>query len=126
MILKPVNTLNLLLTGAVSAVLMTAIPADAAHRRQPPEKTIEIGDLDLDREHGARAALRRIENAARDVCVGAHPSRELGERMEERKCVETTTARTIRQLNAPLVTAYYNRREKEKRLAVRNGQKANQ
>jgi UrcA family protein len=68
---------------------------------------VRFSELDLTREQGARVLIGRIERAARLVC-GPEPSQlSLSEHQAFRGCVTQATFRSVRRVDAPLVTAIY-------------------
>ncbi len=77
------------------------------------------GDLNLANPAGASAMLNRIKHAAIHVCGGAPHALDLQGRKDFRVCVVDATDDAVRQLNAPLVTAFYTGRASDPRLAGR-------
>ena len=100
-----------LLTAAVLVALgfttsVNAAPANAvADDDSSVSVSIQVGDLDLRSELGAKAALQRIAFAAKGVCGGKPDIRLLAETAAYRACMKATVDRTVTSLGAPLVTA---------------------
>jgi len=61
--------------------------------------TVRFGDLDLTGAEGARAMLRRIDNAARQVCAGEAP------------CARQAAATAIASLSSPQVAVLASARD---------------
>jgi UrcA family protein len=83
-----------------------AAPANAVAADDSSVSTrIEVGELDLHHELGAKVALRRIQFAAEDICGGKSNSRFPAELAPYRACVRAAVDRTVTSLGSPLVTA---------------------
>jgi|KBSMisStandDraft_5_1062788.scaffolds.fasta_scaffold3210609_1 UrcA family protein len=97
-------------TLAATAALSLCTAASAGPQAQPydPDTVsvkVSLADLNLNNEPGARIALRRIRNAAREVC-GVAPSHPL---MKESElywaCQRGATDRAVARLDVPTVSA---------------------
>jgi UrcA family protein len=88
---------------------------------QVGEIRVAIGDLNLERDAGARALLGRLRDAAEKVCgVRADLERDLRYRTEARSCVREAVDAAVERLNAPRVTALHeNSQRKLRHLAER-------
>jgi UrcA family protein len=95
-------TKTTLTTLAALAALGFAASAHAAPAMSPPSGPgaisvqVSIADLNLGGGAGAKAALRRIRNAARDVCV---------DELNPLACMKDTIDRAVAALDNPIVTA---------------------
>ena len=67
---------------------------------------VRVGDLNLNNATGAQVALRRIDNAASRFCGPSMPM-SLTERGLRDTCRRQMTAKAVRTLGAPRVTALY-------------------
>lgn len=68
---------------------------------------VSYGDLDLSRPAGAKVMLRRIKNAADQVCGGKPNLRNLAQARSYRQCIRESTENAVFALNEPLVTAIH-------------------
>jgi UrcA family protein len=66
---------------------------------------VSYADLNLSTEAGAKVMLRRITNAARDICGSEPPRKEFDTYHLYGACLKTVTDRAVAKLNSPLVTA---------------------
>jgi UrcA family protein len=66
---------------------------------------VPYDDLDLSTQGGAREMLARIKSAASRACGGRPDTRDTSEARRYRQCVRDAVARTVADLDAPLVTA---------------------
>ena len=90
--------------GAATAQTPARIPSS-----QISHEDVTYSDLNLSTEEGARAFLKRLDNAAKRVC-GAEPSRSpLQPRliMTYERCVSDAVDASVAQVNAPLVVALH-------------------
>ncbi|MDB5449287.1 MAG: hypothetical protein JWQ52_415 [Phenylobacterium sp.] len=67
---------------------------------------VRVGDLNLNNTAGAQVALRRIDNAASRFC-GPSMRTSLTEQALRDSCRKQMTAKAVRTLGAPRVTALY-------------------
>ena len=65
------------------------------------------GDLDLTSEAGAVVMLRRLERGARKACGGTPGRQPLAMELAYRICREQALSDAVAQLDAPLVSAFY-------------------
>lgn len=115
----------LILCGALTALAVPAFANPVIGEVRPVaglhdvfETTALLGDLDLNRASGAKAALDRIRFAARKVC-GERPSpSDLVATHSHRACVRLAVDNAVAALDAPLVTARHMRSDVA-RLAAR-------
>jgi UrcA family protein len=102
----------LIICGALTALAAPAFAASPVGNVRPVaglhrvfETTVPLGDLDLNRDAGAKAAIARIKFAAGRVC-GAPPSpMDTVARSKHRACVGLAIDNAVAALDAPLVTA---------------------
>ena len=90
--------------GAATAQTPERIPASQISHEQ-----VVYSDLNLSTQDGARALLKRLDNAAKRVC-GAEPSRSpLQPRLviAYERCVSDAVDASVAQVNAPLVVALH-------------------
>ena len=80
-------------------------------RQEPGQEqwsmTIVVGDLNLQSERGARAALQRIKNASSVFCEDDDRPKGLRRKLETRKCRDRMMYLAVNKLDAPLVTQSY-------------------
>ena len=75
--------------------------ADAETRSQ----TVSYADLDLGREAGARALLKRISGAAKQVC--SPEPRDLADTKPYQACTQQAADRAVATVDSPKVSALY-------------------
>ncbi len=86
------------LIGPVAlAATLAALPAAAEETRY-----VRHDDLNLATSTGQERLQRRIDDAARDVCIGGDPARMFGlaQSAQVRTCLEQARARAARQMAA--------------------------
>lgn len=88
-----------------------------AREREAHSRTISYADLDLSQPGDAHRMLRRLRNAARDLCGERGGIIPLWERRDLRACEAEALAGAVAGLDAPTVTALY--RESGGELPVR-------
>ncbi|HVK41069.1 MAG TPA: UrcA family protein [Phenylobacterium sp.] len=89
----------------VSAAVLVALIGTAAHAEEGTMR-VQVGDLNLQHQDGAKVALQRIKSAAAAFCNGEVTS-PLEYAQSVRSCRKTMTHKAVGQLGAPLVTALY-------------------
>jgi|GEM_PF-1452791 len=93
------------------AILCAALAASAlmgamtAARAEDGQMRVKLGDLNLATADGAKAALARINYGAGTFCDSAAGRQSLERTGAVARCVSDMTAKSVAQLNAPLVTA---------------------
>jgi UrcA family protein len=96
--------------AALAFSLSAMAPAAAAEFQRAPQR-VALADLDLNDQHGAEAALGRIEFAARNQCGDREGPMTLAERSAIRRCMSAKIERGIEQVgNANVSAAYFGRR----------------
>ena len=91
----------------IAALAAIATPVAAQANPEAPRAVIRVADLDLSRPSGADAMIGRIRQAARAVCGDGSSIRGLARIAEEKACMAETMAATVKQVNAPLVSARF-------------------
>ena len=100
------RSLMLALASAIAFGFAAAAPAAAAERAQ----RVTYAELDLDAGAGVDSLLRRIENAAENMCGDRLGPMPLHQRMAVRRCVREKTIQAVADVNHGSVTArFYNR-----------------
>jgi UrcA family protein len=91
-----------------SALLFTGLAVTTPVMAQEAEsQTVYFGDLDLWSEDGADALVRRIRNAADNVCGDTPGASPVVVQHEVRACEVETTEYAIEDLAHPMVTARF-------------------
>ena len=102
--------------------LTTAAPA-LAHaatigEEAAPSITVRYGDLDLSRQHDAKALLARIDDAAMESCGATAFSDPLTYTVVRRSaCHADTMARAVSRVGAPAQTAAFEREHRPTAVA---------
>jgi UrcA family protein len=105
---------------AASAVFLAAAAlAGAAFAETPNEVRVNVRDLNLQTPAGAQALLRRVSDAANQVCGGEPLIYNLGDRQRFRRCRAEAIARAVRDADTPMVTALAHRSAEPLTLAGR-------
>jgi UrcA family protein len=95
---------------AVIAGCIVAAVAAAADAATPsadiPSMTVHYADLDLTTEQGAHTLYRRLQAAARYVCLSAD-LRDLERSALSRSCQEQAIARAVQAVSSPRLAAVY-------------------
>ena len=86
------------------AVLALALVASGAANAEDGTMKVRVGDLNVQSNAGAQAALARIHVAAANFCGGGE-ARDLGAISQQRACVHRMTGKAVDALQAPKVTA---------------------
>jgi UrcA family protein len=69
-------------------------------------KIVNYADLNLNREAGARTLYGRLRMAATQVCA-PFAGTTLADKAKWRECFGPAMARSIAEIDAPMLTAYY-------------------
>lgn len=92
---------------AIASAVALAFAAPAFAQSQPEERVVTYGDLDLNSRAGADALIRRIDNAAEQVC-GVNDGRTSTRQAQiNRACETETTENGVYDTNHPVVIARY-------------------
>jgi UrcA family protein len=84
-----------------------ALPTTTVSAREQAQMRVRIGDLDLQSDRGAKAALRRIKTQSSRFCGDAYSYAWHSQRVATRKCQRQMVALAVSKLDAPIVTAMY-------------------
>ena len=95
-----------LLCAAFAASAFLGATTTVAHA-EDGQIRVRIGDLDLASTEGAKDALERIENKVEVFCEANGGRLTLQREVASDQCVADLTRKSVRQLDAPLVTALY-------------------
>lgn len=102
---------------AACAFATLIAPASAAETtRSHAAVTVHYGDLNLASEAGAKVLIRRLDQAARQVCGGDAFARGLARR-EQRTCRTEAVTQAVADVNQPMVTTMFAERQ-DGRFAV--------
>jgi UrcA family protein len=102
---------SLISASALAIVLLgpRVTHADAVAQRQA--EVVRFGDLNLDTRSGAEKLLHRIQMAAATVCKGDEPTGSRLPSAAQEACIRNAVSSAVRNVDSPLLTAYYNQRE---------------
>lgn len=73
---------------------------------EPAKRTVHFADLNLAQAAGAAVLYQRIRAAARDVCAPVIVS-DLAALPGAHACIDQAIARAVTDVNAPMLTSYY-------------------
>lgn len=94
---------NALFGTAVAA--LAVLPAAAASL-DPPQATIQYGDLNLDNPRGAEMLYARIRRAAESVC-GQFERDRLNLHEKREACIDQAISGAVTKVNAPVLSAVH-------------------
>ena len=104
--------------GAYALAIVLVAPrvtyADPVDQR--PVKAVRFGDLNLDTRSGVEKLFRRIQTAAGEVCKEYEPHGTRLASAAHQSCLRNAVSAAVRNVDSPLLTAYYNEREPRKDL----------
>lgn len=89
-----------------SVVALIATPVAFA-QSYPESRVVTYGELNLNTEAGADTLIRRINNAAEDVCGRHDGRRPARQAISDRNCEYETTEDGVDQVDHPMVQARY-------------------
>jgi len=72
---------------------------------------VRFGDLNLDTRSGVETLFARIQTAAGEVCKQYEPRGTLLPSAAQQSCMRAAVLGAVRNVDSPLLTAYYNERE---------------
>lgn len=113
---------TLLITAALAAFAASVAPMAAAAdfgAHNVSMMHITAHDLDLSRAGDADVMAVRISQAASKVCGATAPVSDLRERAHYQACVADAVRATLKQIDAPLVSARFATPATRAQLAVR-------
>ena len=96
---------------AVAIVLLAPAVTHADSVDQPPTKTVRFDDLNLATSYGAETLFRRIQIAATAVCEEFEPQGNSLPTTVHESCIRNAVAGAVRNVDSPLLTAYYQERQ---------------
>lgn len=88
-------------TAALAAL---SLASGAAFAQTPDQMVVKVGDLNLATSQGAEIAHKRIDNAATQFC-GGNLSQDIGQRLEQQKCVAHMSGQADSQLKVLVASA---------------------
>lgn len=98
--------------GAYALVIVLLAPrvtyADSVDQR--PTKAVRFSELNLDTRSGVETLLRRIQIAAVEVCKQYEPHGTFLPSAAHQSCMRSAVSGAVRDVDSPLLTAYYNDR----------------
>jgi UrcA family protein len=97
----------ILATAAAASVCSGAAAATLPAGFETLSTTVQVGDLNLNNDAGARKALARIAFAAHSVCGEAGNNVDLRHRAQYRACISQTVEHTLTQLDSSRVSEIY-------------------
>lgn len=100
------KTLALTLFGLIA---FSGATASAQPAYDPVSIRVSFEGLDIQSEKGAKILLRKIENAAAEIC-SEQVSSPMDELRRFRPCTQEIVARTVAQVKSPAVQALYSRK----------------
>lgn len=98
----------MLKTIILAAAIALPIAAPAAASDDTQSVAVQIGDLDLARTSDQQRLDRRIDAAARSICVAG--ARDITARLAERRCVQLARASAVPQAQRAIALASSGRR----------------
>jgi UrcA family protein len=96
---------------ALAIVLVAPCVTYADSIDEPPTQAVRFGDLNLDSRSGVETLFGRITTAAREVCEQYEPHVTLLPATAHQFCMRNAISGAVRNVDSPLLTAYYNERE---------------
>lgn len=90
--------------ATLAACSLTIAHADASS--EPRTVTVRFADLDATSAQGAAVLYQRIKSAAKIVCQGLEPDRQLARIMLYTHCVNKAIGDAVARLDRPAVTEY--------------------
>ena len=100
------KTLALTLFGLIA---LSGVPASAQPAYDLVSIRVSYKGLDIQSEAGAKILLRKIENAADEICRD-QVSAPMDEARKVRPCKQEIVARTVAQVNSPALQALSERK----------------
>jgi len=93
----------------VSALAIACVAglATAASAETAPTRSISFGQVDMNDTVAVNSLYARIKGAAQAVCVSHSPIRSVA--AKDAACYTRAVETAVRQVNAPALTAVYNR-----------------
>src|ERR1700740_2184528 len=95
----------------VKKIMFAALTASAflcaisAAQAEDAQMRVKLADVNVATDAGAKTALTRIEYSAANFCEQSFGRESLERQAVKNHCVAEMTRKSVRQLNAPMVTA---------------------
>lgn len=91
-------------------IMFAALAASAflsfnAAQAEDAQMRVKLADINMSTEAGAKAALSRIQFSAANFCEQSAGRESLERAKVTDRCVAQMTLKSVKQLNAPMVTA---------------------
>ena len=99
-----------LLLAAVAATTFlgaASVSTGAFGADEIAQMKVALAGVDTRSGPGADQALRRIQRTAEQFCGYSLEERQIGRRMKAKACAQQMTYKAVHQLDAPMVTALY-------------------
>jgi UrcA family protein len=93
--------------GVCGGFAVTTFAAEPTTR--PPQESVRLGDLDLNKSKDVSLAYIRLRWAAEKVCPMVD-SAEFTLRVEGQRCVSQAIERAVESIDAPLLTSFFQSR----------------
>jgi UrcA family protein len=87
---------------------------------QAPTAGVRFGDLNLDSRSDVATLFHRIQRAAGEVCQQYAPQGTLLPSAAYRSCITNALSGAVRNVDSPLLTAYYSERDDRQALHTAN------
>lgn len=95
-----------LITATIATAALSVLPAMAAGKNAITQSSeVNLAGYDLSEVKDAKAAIRKIEQAAEKVCSIPGGDDSLRERMEKRDCEAEAIENAVKDLDSSIVTA---------------------
>jgi UrcA family protein len=109
---KTKTAIHCLLLTAIMGSMGACADADAATATADQflvvaTRKVKFADLDLTRSAGAAALYSRIRAAAKEVCQPSFSTYAWDSVVQTHRCMDQAISRAIVDVNAPLLTSYY-------------------
>jgi UrcA family protein len=98
--------LHIALAAIACGVSFSTMATAEASDGEALTKIVNYADLNLNREAGARTLYGRLRMAATQVCA-PFAGTTLADKAKWRECFGPAMARSIAEIDAPMLTAYY-------------------
>jgi UrcA family protein len=96
--------------AVISAIVLVAARPATAEEAAMPTQIVSLAGIDVSTERGADQLLRRIRHAARNVCAVGSGIQPRAEIVVQQACLHETMARTVAQIDNPVLTARFDGR----------------
>ncbi|MDB5445340.1 MAG: hypothetical protein JWQ97_657 [Phenylobacterium sp.] len=93
-----------------AALAASVVLSAAAASAEEGQMKVQVSDLNLRAPAGAQIALSRLRRQVNVFCQADEGRRSLGAEVDVKRCVSDMSRKAVAALNAPLVTALYEKR----------------